>query len=185
VTRHRDVPPQPEPGEPEETVRSVAPLALRTATVLVALAALIVVGCVALGTAHGRENREATPAGTVRAYLTDAVIDRNGVEACKFLTPAARQRLEDLTTPHPSCAIALSSARLRAGGQSVRQESALKELDYRGEEHGTRAWVSVGTGTARQTFGLRRATPGELREFTPPPTHWRIDSGVDGLLGGA
>jgi hypothetical protein len=149
------------------------------------LAALLVVGCVALGTALGRENRAASPAGTVRAFLTDAVIDRNGVVACRYLTPRERQLVEAATSRGASCAIALSASALRLGGRNILQESSLKRLDYRVDERGGHAQVTLGSGAAAHTFILRRATSAELREFQPPPTHWRIDSGAEGLLGGA
>lgn len=179
------MPKQPEPSSPERTVRSTAPRALRIGAVLVALTALLVVGSVTLGTALGREDREASPAGTVRAFLTEAVIDRNGVVACRYLTPRARQLVEATTSRGASCAIAMSASALRLGGRNIIQESSLKRLDYRVDERGGRAQVTVGRGAAAQSFSLRRATPAELREFQPPPTHWRIDSGVQDLVAGA
>jgi hypothetical protein len=43
--------------------------------------------------------------------------------------------------------------------------------------------VTVSAGGASLTFGLHRATATELAEFQPPPTGWRIDSGVEGPAG--
>jgi hypothetical protein len=179
------MPSRPAHTDAERTAPAIARRAVRRAAILAALAALLAVGGVALGRSLAPNDAEASPAGTVRAFLTDAVIERNGVVACRYLTPAARQRVEATTSPKPSCSIALMFARLRLGGRSIAQESAVKQLDYRVEEHGGRARVTVAAGAAGESFGLRRATADELREFQAPPTHWRIDSGVDRLVAGA
>jgi hypothetical protein len=158
---------------------------VRRAAILLAVMALLAAGGVALGTALAGGDPDASPGGTVRAFLTDAVLERNGVVACRYLTPAERGRVERTAGPGASCSIALTSAELRLGGRTVVEQSTLKGLRYRVEQRGARAVVTVSAGSATQTFGLRRATAGELREFQAPPTHWRIDSGVDRLAKGS
>jgi hypothetical protein len=157
--------------------------AVRQTVLLMAGTAALAVSAVAFGTALDRDTGAASPAGTVRGFLIEAAIQNNGVVACRYLTPEAVRSLAAAEPPDTSCESALWSARLMMGGRLIDQESAVKGLSYRVEQRGERARVTVSGNGAARTFTLRRATASELDDFRPPPTPWRIDSGVDGLLG--
>lgn len=176
---------EPEHNGVERTSPAAQRRAVRRTSTLPALAAVLAVGTAVIGIAVGKGDAEATPAGTVRAFLTSAVIENNGVVACRYLTAYASGRVEEPAAPDAGCHITLSSARLRLGGRSIAAESDLKQLDYRVEQRGAHARVTVATGGAALTFGVRKATAAELREFRAPPTPWRIDSGIDRLVAGA
>ena len=175
IEPHNSAADRPSPASQRRAVR-------RTAT-LPALAAAVAVGAVVGGIALGKGDAEATPAGTVRAFLTSAVVQNNGVAACRYLTTGAGRRVTEPTAPEAGCHITLSSVHLRLGGRSIAAESALKTLDYRVEQRGAQARVTVAAGGSAVTFGLREATAAELSEFRAPPTPWRIDSGVERLVG--
>jgi hypothetical protein len=119
----------------------------------------------------------------VRDFLIVAAVDRNSVVACRYLMAHAVRRVQNVELPQPSCEIALSAARLRLGSRLIDQESAVKGLTYRVEQRGARARVTVSANGATLAFGLRRATATERDEFQAPPTLWRIDSGVERLVG--
>lgn len=156
---------------------------MRRTAIAVAIAVVMAVSAIAIGTARGRDSHGGSPAGTVRSFLIDTAIDQDGVGACSYLTVASRRRLQDAQTPHQSCEIALSHRQLRLGGRTLGDEAAVKALSYRVWQQGTRARVTVSADGGSLSFGLRRATATELAEFQPPPTGWRIDSGVDELEG--
>jgi hypothetical protein len=156
---------------------------MRATAIVVALAALLAASAVAFGTTHERDTHPGSPAGTVRSFLIATAIDHNGVAGCRYLTVEAQRRVEDAQSPHPSCEIALSHRELGLGGRTLLNEAAVKALSYRTQQQGTRARVTVSTDGASLTFGLRRATATERAEFQPPPTAWRIDSGVEALAG--
>jgi hypothetical protein len=173
-------------GPPPDEVRQTAAgerRAVRRTAIAVAIAAVLAAGAVTVGTALGRDSQAGTPTGTVRSFLIDTAVDHNGVEGCRYLTLEARRRVQDAQRPHPSCEIALSHRQLTLGGRTLDDEAAVKALSYRVQQQGTRARVTVSGHGAALTFGLRRATATELAEFQPPPTGWRIDSGVEGLAG--
>ena len=160
---------------------------VRRLGILAALTLVLALSGVVLTAAFGRDDHEASPAGTVRGFLINAAIDGNSVAGCRYLTPAERQHAEATAPPDASCEIALLPASLRLGGQPIATEAALKRIDYGVDEHGDRASVTARLpgSAAGVTFGLRRATAGEMSEFQAPPTQWRIDSGVTQLLDGA
>jgi hypothetical protein len=172
--------------KPPDELRSQATAerrAVRTGAIAVAVAVLLAAGAVAFGTARGRDTQAGSPVGTVRSFLIGTAIDHNGVDGCRYLTVEARRRLQDAQSPHTSCEIALSHRQLTLGGRTLDNEAAVKALSYRGQQHGPDARVAVSANGASLTFGLHRATAGEVAGFQPPPTDWRIDSGVQGLAG--
>jgi hypothetical protein len=170
---------------PDETRPTAAAdrRAVRRGAIVVAIFLLLAASAVAFGAAHSRDDHAGSPIGTVRSFLIDTAIDHNGVFGCRYLTVGASRRLQDAQSPHPSCEIALWHRQLRLGGRTIDDEAAVKALSYRAEQHGADARVTVSADGASLTFGLHRATAGERAEFQPPPTGWRIDSGVEGLAG--
>jgi hypothetical protein len=172
-----------EPTDGAPTGAASARRAVRRTALVIAATAVLAVSAVALGTALGRDTGAGSPAGTVRDFLIVAAVDRNSVGACRYLTARAVRRVENVEPPHTSCEIALWAARLRLGSRLIDQESAVKGLTYRAEQRGERARVTVSGDGSALTFGLRRATATERDEFQAPPTPWRIDSGVERLVG--
>ncbi|WP_028062432.1 hypothetical protein [Solirubrobacter soli] len=112
-----------------------------------------------------------TPQGTVRSFLTDAVVDHDPVDACGYLTPRARKSFE----PGQDCASLFASARL----DGVISDRGLARLTYRVTADGSARVVHAGG----RSFVLLPASPEALAEFHAPPTDWRIDSGIAGLAG--
>jgi hypothetical protein len=109
--------------------------------------------------AHPPVRPGATPRGTIRGFL-GAVVDNDGVSACRYLTGRARRE-----SVGASCQAFFGAAR-----RPVTSDGRLDRLTFavRGDT------VTV----AGHRFVLRRATPGERSEFLAPPTPWRISSSV-------
>jgi hypothetical protein len=105
-----------------------------------------------------------TPIGTVRGFL-GAIVDNDGVTACRYLT--ARARAEYALG---ECQGYFGAARLRAGGQLVTSDAQLDRLHY--VVHGRTVTV------AGRRFVLARATPAERSEFLAPPGPWRVAGGI-------
>jgi hypothetical protein len=173
----------PSPADERRATAAADRRAMAVTAFVVTAAALFAVTAVAFGTTHQRDIHAGSPVGTVRSFLVDAAVDHYGVDGCRYLTTAAQRRLEDAQSPHPSCEIALSHRQLTLGGREIATEAAVKALGFRAQQDGTRAIVTVSGHGGSLTFRLRRATAPERAEFQPPPTGWRIDSGVDGLTG--
>jgi hypothetical protein len=108
-----------------------------------------------------------SPAGTVRGFL-GAVVDDDGVTACRYLTGEARAEAAD-----HSCQGFFGGVTLRLGGRAITSDAQLDRLAY--ATHGHRVTVDG----AR--FVLTRATPAGRAEFMAPPTPWRIASNVGWL----
>ncbi len=159
---------------------------VRRLGILAALALLLAVSGVVLTAAFGRNDHDASAAGTVRAFLIDTAVDGDGVAGCRYLTPAERRHVETTAPPDASCEIALLPATLRLGGRTVATEAAIKRLDYSVHLTGALDSVTVRApgAAAGMTIGLRRATAAEMGEFQAPPTQWRIESGATQLLAG-
>jgi hypothetical protein len=122
-----------------------------------------------------------SPAGTVRDFLITAVTDRDGTDACTYLTADAVRELA-FAEPDTECPTALAPAHLTLGGEALADGASVKGLAYHVRQSGGRAWVTVSAHGATHTFTLRRATAEERAEFDPPDTPWRIDTGVDALV---
>lgn len=166
----------------DEAMRITDRHAMRRTLLVLAAAGALVVSAFTVATTETGGADAASPEGTVRGFLIAAVVDRGGVGACRYLTGHAVRELDAVEPRDTSCEAALSSARLRLGDEWLNQESSVKRLSYSVEQRGARAWVTVSTDGAARTFGLRKAGPRERAEFLPPPTPWRIDSGVDALV---
>jgi hypothetical protein len=142
-----------------------------------AFAAAIIVAVLA---AHSiRVAREGTPQATVRDFLTTAVVDNNGPVACTYLTQAAQVSAAG-TRPGvaPGCDIFFNDAGLTLGGLQVQSNADLNQLSYRVVPRGADRLVEVGHGGQRISFLLRPADAAGLAEFRPPPTGWRVTSGI-------
>jgi hypothetical protein len=165
-----------------QAMRSSDRQVMRRTLLVLAAAAVLAVSAFALAAAKTGGAAAASPEGTVRGFLIEAVVNRGGVRACRYLTGGAVRALAAVEPPDTSCEVALSSARLTLGDERPNQESSIKRLAYSVEQRGARTWVTVSADGAAQTFGLRKSSARELTEFQPPPTPWRIDSGVDVLV---
>jgi hypothetical protein len=114
--------------------------------------------------AHPPTHPSSSPAGTVRGFL-GAVIDNDGVTACRYLTGRARAE----AAGH-ACQGFFGGVSLRLGGRLMTTDAQLDRLSYVTRGH----VVTVGGGR----FVLARATPAARAEFMAPPTAWRISSNV-------
>jgi hypothetical protein len=114
--------------------------------------------------AHPLVQPSSSPAGTVRGFL-GAVVDNDGVTACRYLTGAARAQAAD-----HECQGYFGDVTLRLGGRVISTDAQLDRLTYTTRGH----TVTVGG----RTFTLTRATPAGLAEFMAPPSPWRISSDV-------
>jgi hypothetical protein len=158
--------------------------ALRRTLIAFAATAAIAVGAFAGASAFTHDDGSGTPAHTVRDFLIDAVADRDGFDACDYLTRRSVQQVLATEPRGMSCEAAVASyARLTLAGERIDTEAAVKALTYRavrqsdGSERVTVSWH----GESR-SFVLQRATHRELVEFGAPPTPWRIDSGLVELV---
>jgi hypothetical protein len=175
------------PGEHPGMASNVAPSSLERRAVratLLGFAVTVLVAVAALlgARAAARDLDPGSPGGTVRDFLVTAVAESNGVGACTYLTAHAIRQVAAVEPPHTGCHAALTSAGLTLGSRTVGLESTIKGLTYHVEQRGDRASVTIEDDGATHTFALRRATPSERREFMPPATSWRIDSGVAPLV---
>jgi hypothetical protein len=138
---------------------------------LAALALLVPLGVTSA--AHAPVRPGASPQGTVRGFL-GAVVDRDGVTACRYLTAGARR---DFERTGPTCESFFGRAELRLGGHGFTSDGQLGGLTY---ATAGRA-VTVSWHGHRMRFVLRAASPRERSEFLAPATPWRIGSSVDRL----
>jgi hypothetical protein len=159
--------------------------ALRRTLMLFGVTAAIAVGAIVVASVVTHADDSPSPQHTVRDFLVAAVARHDGLDACRYV---ARQALVDVHAVEPrgmSCEAAISSyAHLTLGGERVDTEAAVKALTYRvDDEADGRARVTVSANGASRSFVLERATRRELVEYSAPPTPWRIDSGIDRLVG--
>ncbi len=115
----------------------------------------------------------ADPRGTVRGFL-GAVVDRDGVGACRYLTAGARRSFERRGA---TCEDFFGESELRLGGHGFTSDGSLAALTF--ASHGRVVTVSWHGHVMR--FALDPASARERTEFQPPPTPWRIASGVSRL----
>jgi hypothetical protein len=127
-------------------------------------AAALLVPLGADSVAHPPVRPSGSPAGTVRGFL-GAVVDNDGVSACRYLTGRARAEAAD-----HACQGFFGAVNLRLGGRLVTSDGQLDRLTYTARGH----TVTVGG----RRFVLARATPAARAEFMAPPTPWRIASNV-------
>jgi hypothetical protein len=115
-----------------------------------------------------------SPEGTVRGFL-GAVVDRDGVTACRYLTAGARRSFE---RSGATCESFFGEAELRLGGHGFITDGSLGALQWavsRGHE------VTVAWHGHRMRFVLHPASATERAEFLAPATPWRIASSVSRL----
>lgn len=150
--------------------------ALRLAVMPGLLVPLVVAGAVAAAPRpHG------TPAATVRDFLSAAVVDNDGVTACKYLTARSRVDFEGRNAVRSSCESFFGGAGLTLGGRTVSSNAQLDALHYRVTAQERDRLVTVSYRGQAIGFLLRPANAPELDEFQAPPTSWRIASSVNGL----
>ncbi|HWK30399.1 MAG TPA: hypothetical protein VNS09_27785 [Solirubrobacter sp.] len=123
-------------------------------------------------------SRVTTPQATVRSFLMAAVVDQDGISACKYLTPNARVSFEGHDLSGPTCQVFFSGAGLQLGGLDVSSIRDLKQLKYTVAPDRV---VTVSHGGQSMAFRLVKATPVEANSFEPPRSPWRIDSSVAAL----
>ena len=155
----------------------------RTLSAFAAMAVIAVAafaGAAAFSHVHGSGSSE----HAVRDFLTDAVVDRDGVDACAYASSRSLQRLLSVDPRGMSCVTAVAVyAHLTLGGEPVATEAAVKALSCRAERQADGAErVTVSARGDSRAFVLRRATHRELTEFDAPSTPWRIESGFVELL---
>jgi hypothetical protein len=103
-----------------------------------------------------------------------AVVDRDGVSACRYLTAGARRSFE---RSGATCEEFFGESELQLGGHGFTSDGSLAGLTF--ASHGRVVTVSWHGYTSR--FVLRPASARELAEFQAPPTPWRIASNVSRL----
>jgi hypothetical protein len=117
--------------------------------------------------AHPPVRPSSSPAGTVRGFL-GAIVDDDGVTACRYLTGQARAQ-----AAHHDCQGSFGDATLRLGGRTITTDRQLGRLTYTTRGH------TVAVDGRR--FVLKPATPAGREEFMAPPTPWRIASNLSWL----
>ena len=115
----------------------------------------------------------ASPQGTVRGFL-GAVVDRDGLSACRYLTAGARR---DFERTGATCEDFFGQSELRLGGHAFTSDGSLAALRF--ASHSRTVTVAWHGHTMR--FVVRPASARERTEFEPPPTPWRIASNVGRL----
>ena len=113
--------------------------------------------------------------GTVRHFITAAVLQHDAYLACQYLTPAEQRRVARGTRDCQEAFVAASPT--FDGGRSV---TGLRALGLRAVVRGARAEVVA--QHPRVTFVLRRATIAELNAFHAPQDPWRIDRDAEAVL---
>ena len=157
---------------------------LRKTVVLFGVTAAIPVVALVGAATFTHDDASGSPDHTVRDFLVSTVAERDGFDACTYVTRRALAELHAVERPGMICEAELGSyARLTLGGETIDTEAAVKALDYRDErESGGRIRVTVCAHGDGRTFVLRRATRRERDEFAAPLTPWRVDAGVNGLV---
>jgi hypothetical protein len=147
-------------------------------TVVAALVAVVAAGSAVAAVRH---ESAPTPQDTVRAFLVTAVVDRDTVTACKYLTSRGQAEIAAAEPRHTPCEQGLMGAKLTLGGDTIGSDAAAKLLRYHAQQDGGRARVSVQADGATRTFTLRRVT-GKSFAGPGPDGPWRIDGGVGVLV---
>ena len=124
-----------------------------------------------------------TPSDAVRLFLTAAAIDNDGLQACRYLTPAARATVAARGGPMQRCSAELDAAALRLGGKSFTTEGSIDHgLAYSARYSQGRATVRISYGNGSRSFVLVPADRAERNEFSAPATPWRIAAGATAVV---
>jgi len=118
----------------------------------------------------------APPATTVRDFLGAAVVDRDGVSACRYVAAAERARLDD--RERDTCERFFGGATLRLGRETIDANAQLAAARYTVTARGHDRLVTVSAAGGSATFLVAPASAVERAEFMAPPTPWRIAAGV-------
>jgi hypothetical protein len=130
----------------------------------------------------GGQPTAAGAAQTVRDFLAVSVLDNNAYAACQYLTPAEQQRLGSAAGGQQTCREVLTATQPFFAG--IHAEGGLDALPLRAVVRGDTASVTATPHGGRSaTFVLRRTTPAEAVVYEAPSAAWRIDDGVDAVLG--
>ena len=164
---------------------SISPRARRA--IAVGALALLIAGVITSAVRAIRDDREAVagagPVASVRQFLADTVIDNDGFQGCRYLTPAEQQRVARRADSPHSCGEALDWARLHLGGESYRSIRQIYDgLSASAVRRGRDAVVDIRHGRQSRSFILVPATPAQRNDFDAPPMPWRIDRGVAQLV---
>ena len=164
---------------------SIGPRA-RRAFAVCALA-LVIATAVTTAVRAIRGDRHAVAAGgpvpTVRQFLADAVVDDDGFQACRFLTPAEQKRVALRGATARSCGEALDRAQLRLGDKTYATIRAIYgDLDAGAVQPDGRAIVRIRHGGRSHSFVLVPATPSQRIDYGAPAMPWRIDRGAATLI---
>jgi hypothetical protein len=158
--------------------------ALRWTVVGFAVTVVIAVGAFAGAAAVTHDDGSGSPEHVVRDFLVDAVVDRDGVDACAYATTRSLRRLEAADPRGATCVTDVAEfAHLTLGGEPITTEAAVKALSYSAERlpGGDERVTVSGHGDSR-VFLLRPANQAERVAFRAPSTPWRIDEGLVPVL---
>ncbi len=143
-------------------------------------AAILALAGPAFAVHHKRISGQHTPQGTVRDFLTAAVINHDQFTAGQDLTPAAERSVTQ-SASHPDNDVFFGSSHLTLGGLAVLSTTQLHELTYTVTRAGADRIVRVSHGGQSITFRLQPSAPNTTPGVNGPRSPWRVASGVTSL----
>lgn len=147
---------------------------------LLTAAVSLAFACVVLFTGCGKDLAD-DPLYAVDQFILDTAISSDGVEACRYLTPA-EQHAASKARGDIDCGQALDEGNLKIGGEWISTAAELHALHSKTVVNGDRARVRLLRGKSVIDFELVRADSAEQDEFDPPDTEWRIAKGALNVL---
>ncbi|HEY6758258.1 MAG TPA: hypothetical protein VI318_02165 [Baekduia sp.] len=150
---------------------------------LVSVAVLAVAIVIAATNDSDTSTSAATSASAVRTtkdFVTAAVVEDNGENACGYLTSAEQKAVND--SGFDGCRRTFANGDATAPND-VTTARAVHNLPAAVQMSDATATVRLGRGSGAVTFRLVHATGNDEEAFNAPPTAWRIADGAASLLG--
>ena len=123
------------------------------------------------------------PTATVRQFLVAALVNRDGFQACSYLTPFEQGRVAGSDGAPLECSAAMNRARLQLGHLTLTtSRSILHDVTMTTRKVPGGVVVRVAHDGHSHDFGLVPTSSTEPSAFGAAPTSWRINDGVQSLV---
>jgi hypothetical protein len=123
------------------------------------------------------------PTATVRQFLVEALVNRAGFQACRYVTPVEQGRVAGSDGAPLECSAAIDRATLQLGHLTLTTSRSIDhDLTMTSRTVPGGVVVRAAHGGQSHDFWLVPAAPSERTAFDAAPTSWRINGGVLSLV---